>query len=507
MQQPSDLSQQPQEPHKLQSRNLRHRHRRQKRLAELYTDPGIQSTTSHHALLIDAGSTGSRLHLYEFSDRIPRADDRWTDRLRPGLSELADIEDDEKLYQALKAYLEPFCDFATTVLHAKQSEWHDFPLYLRATAGIRVLPTASRERLMKMILQVLQKEWPFRTNEQRVTILSGEQEALFDWMAVNYVIHGQEFLDGSAPTIGALDLGGASTQIAFQAQNLLSNWIPLTLPEHHYDIYAHSFLMFGMKQAMQRYSAYLKETDPCMPRNMSIDTSTAIDVDHGMEEWSTIHSSERTGDYNERKCFETVLPLLHPSSWCDFAHQGDCSFAGIYQPPIDRNMEFVAFSGYYRVWEFLGLPERSSIVELERATKRVCGLTAHELRKHNDKHAQVSEDELPTYCFQSVYAYHLLKEGYGFKDDHIIRVVRSMDNRKVDWAMGAMLYELHTDESLLIQPEDEYMTAKVSPFRSCLVLMSMALLVCSLWRHYRRHQRRSKWQPIDDEAIPFTIDV
>lgn len=64
---------------------------------------------------IDAGSTGSRMHVYEFEPRIlatkfdvaaavsgkklsfPGTESRWTERLRPGISDFADIEDDAEL--------------------------------------------------------------------------------------------------------------------------------------------------------------------------------------------------------------------------------------------------------------------------------------------------------------------------------------------------------------------------------------------------------------------------
>ncbi len=69
----------------------------------------------HLLTQIDAGSTGSRMHVYEFEPRIlanknevemavrgeklsfPGMDSRWTERLRPGLSEFAELEDEEEL--------------------------------------------------------------------------------------------------------------------------------------------------------------------------------------------------------------------------------------------------------------------------------------------------------------------------------------------------------------------------------------------------------------------------
>jgi hypothetical protein len=43
--------------------------KRQRRYQELYSNSGIESQ-SVHGLMIDAGSTGSRMHVYEFEPRV-----------------------------------------------------------------------------------------------------------------------------------------------------------------------------------------------------------------------------------------------------------------------------------------------------------------------------------------------------------------------------------------------------------------------------------------------------
>jgi len=43
--------------------------KRKKAIKKLLADPGIQDDTMH-GLMIDAGSTGSRLHVYEFKKRV-----------------------------------------------------------------------------------------------------------------------------------------------------------------------------------------------------------------------------------------------------------------------------------------------------------------------------------------------------------------------------------------------------------------------------------------------------
>ena len=88
-------------------------------------DYGIEETTVH-GLMIDAGSTGSRIHVYEFQPRVltkhhtveqavsghllsyPGTDSRWTARLRPGLGTFAyQTDDDDELLELIREYLAP----------------------------------------------------------------------------------------------------------------------------------------------------------------------------------------------------------------------------------------------------------------------------------------------------------------------------------------------------------------------------------------------------------------
>jgi Golgi nucleoside diphosphatase len=160
-----------------------------------------------HAMMIDAGSQGTRLHIYEFPARLlfhtkditqalngfkltlPTTNSRWTNRLHPGLDSLASIKEDGDLEKAMQEYLSPLLSFTKSVLSEKVDDWDQYPIYLKATGGLRTLPTQDRVRLITMVRKVFQNATfnPFQFEDERARVISGEEEAIYGWTAVNFI--------------------------------------------------------------------------------------------------------------------------------------------------------------------------------------------------------------------------------------------------------------------------------------------------------------------------------
>lgn len=68
------------------------------------------------------------------------------------------------------------------------------------------------------------------------------------------------WLNPGRPTVGALDLGGASTQITFFSQEEvedLETSMTLRLYGQNYTLYTHSYLCYGKAEALRRLLAHL----------------------------------------------------------------------------------------------------------------------------------------------------------------------------------------------------------------------------------------------------------
>jgi hypothetical protein len=185
---------------RLKKHNKKHSKKKGPRIPEPDSD-------TFHAMMIDAGSQGTRLHIYEFPERLlfhrkeitqalngyklslPTTNSRWTNRLRPGLDSLASIKEDGDLENAIEEYLSPLLNFTKSVLSEKVDDWDRYPIYLKATGGLRTLPTQDRVRLITMVRKVFHNTTfnPFQFQDERARVISGEEEAIYGWTAVNFI--------------------------------------------------------------------------------------------------------------------------------------------------------------------------------------------------------------------------------------------------------------------------------------------------------------------------------
>jgi len=456
-----------------------------------------------HGIMIDAGSSGSRLHLYEFDPRIlstsqdvedavsgikitfPYAKSRWTDRLRPGVDSFAGLPEKE-LEAALKEYLSPLLEFAKAVLHDQPREkLEQFPIFFRATAGMRVLESNDRYRVLDTIRSLFKDKsfCPFFFEDEFVRVLSGEEEAIFGWAGINFAMgtlveqsEGTGTVVNPKLTYGALDLGGASTQIAFYEpqEDIMANLFKLQIGQSkHWNIYAHSFLYFGMNEARKRFQARLASRanvdtrlvegvhNPCLPGGSKEEVRLKIHFDkNGHETFNFDPKETKDGYYqvvlkngkntsNFDECLSQTREILNLDSntWCEFAHQGRCSFNGVSMPEVPEQSEsfgeFLAFSNFYHVWDDLNLPKRASVQELYEGTKAICTMTSEEALTYSTS-IGADIETVEDLCFRSSYAYNLLTSGYGFTNDDYITATDVVGGLKVGWSLGAMLYEINT---------------------------------------------------------------
>lgn len=170
---------------------------------------GLLADGEAYSVVVDAGSTGSRVHIF----RIDRASGRLLDvhgeaevlrTTSPGLSACAENR------SLLPALLEPLLDVAATAV--PEALQPVTPVTVRATAGLRLLPGEQADSILRGVRELLAR-YRFRIGD--VEVMSGADEGTFQWLAVNALLSpGSESLCGGGGAV-VLDMGGASVQVAY----------------------------------------------------------------------------------------------------------------------------------------------------------------------------------------------------------------------------------------------------------------------------------------------------
>lgn len=249
----------------------------------------------NHAILIDAGSSGSRVHVYEFSGplnpgELPQVKpasvhDAWTMKIEPGVSSFGDHPQD------LAEYLLPLLQFALDTVKTEAAS--ETPLFLMATAGLRLLDDEERNLITSKLCEAIAL-FPFKFACENVKVISGEMEGVYGWVSANYLMNtlntASSGTSSGPKTLGFMDLGGASTQITFEVKPeshrtggiLLNLSLDKSNKGLEYHLYSASHLGFGANEARKRYihtqvanpnfmNAPHAIMDPCLPRGKTFE--------------------------------------------------------------------------------------------------------------------------------------------------------------------------------------------------------------------------------------------
>lgn len=305
---------------------------------------------------------------------------------------------------------------------------------------MRLLKPQERIRVMNAVREIFNDpaHSRFKFEHEYARVISGEEEAIYGWAGANFVLgsllqssEGSGTVSNPKLTHGALEMGGASSQISFYQDNMdiMSNLFKLQIGQgKHWNVYAHSHLCFGVNEAWGRMGAWVFTEaqgngtneglvhNPCLPGGSKLEFESSILFEDGNAVWKVdsngnptsyktlMVNQNITGDYDA--CANITYSILNKqyNTWCQFSHHGDCSFSGVYQPPLPKQSknfgEFLAFSNYYRVWTFLEIPLRSSLATLQEGARKVCSMNAEELKQWNN-HTLPEEDAMQM-CFKAV---------------------------------------------------------------------------------------------------------
>ncbi|KAF8643774.1 hypothetical protein AX16_008793 [Volvariella volvacea WC 439] len=436
----------------------------------------------HFGIVIDAGSSGSRLQIYSWRDprtiqvergsplsyTLPKVEkgtqtsEDWVYKVEPGISSFAENP------AGVANYLHPLIDHARN--HVPPSLQHETPIFLLATAGMRLLTPEQQAEILQNTCRYLVQHSNFKVDGPSevgpcgtsVRIITGEEEGLFGWIAVNYLMDG--FAGSSAEqnrtTYGFLDMGGASTQIAFEPNEEYTsdvknknNLIDVRLrllggDEVHHKVFVTTWLGYGTNKARERYVGYAIEEfersnagsaegmvpDPCLPKDLEL-AEASLHVNAANSHSNRVHHLVGTGSFEQ--CMRNASVLLNKSAPCP---DSPCLMSGVHVPPIDFSVShFIGISEYWYSSEHVfGLGGAYNFIQYERAASAFCARDWEDIMKQHERDRDhhrlggdgelvqdgkvvktgvwgpnVERSRLEMQCFKAAWIVNVLHEGLG----------------------------------------------------------------------------------------------
>uniref|UniRef100_N1QR44 Ectonucleoside triphosphate diphosphohydrolase 8 n=1 Tax=Aegilops tauschii TaxID=37682 RepID=N1QR44_AEGTA len=418
----------------------------------------LSEGSSEYYVILDCGSTGTRVYVYEWSINhndgnsfpialkplgnapkkksgklIGRAYQRM--ETEPGLSKLVHNE------TGMKKAIEPLLQMAERQI-PRRAHKHT-PVFLYATAGVRKLPTADSEWLMDKAWDVL-KNSSFSCSRDRVKIISGMEEAYYGWVALNHHLNmlGTSS-SASEMTYGSLDLGGSSLQVTFETDKAVQGdtGVGLTIGSVNHQLSAYSLSGYGLNDAFDKSVAHLVKMlggtagngkvqvkHPCLQTGyredyvcsycqpLKQDGSPSVSAKTtGKEKQGT--AVELIGAPQWKECSDLAKVTVNLSEWSNSSSGLDCNLqpcalASTFPQP---HGQFYAMSGFYVVFKFFNLTPDATLVDVLKRGQEFC-----------EKPWDVARSSVPPqpfieqYCFRAPYITSLLREGLQIKDNQVI---------------------------------------------------------------------------------------
>ena len=351
-------------------------------------------------IVVDAGSTGSKLHVYSSSSlSSPQINELYVKRIQPGIASLSRTQSDmneylSQLFQGLDV--------------------KNISLYFYATGGMRLHSQAEQEQYLELLRNWFAQHPQYQLLDARV--ISGREEGVFGWLAINNALTHSSGADVSS--VGVLDIGGASTQLVFPVQNTQNlapdDLVSAKVNNHKVNLFSHSFLGLGSTEVVKRFQDQVL----CMPQNYPI--SNYISGSGDAYACEQLIANKINEDYGINQRISKVVATNTVDRWYTL---GSVS-------ALIKNKPFV-FSQDQITAQSL----------IEQGDRSVCHADWAEL------HSQYFSNEyMKNNCLLSAYYYALTVDSYTFNPSQPVYIMPTQDEQ--DWSVGVLLFHIFHNDSL-----------------------------------------------------------
>ncbi|CAI5759519.1 unnamed protein product [Candida verbasci] len=445
----------------------------------------------NYGIVIDSGSSGSRIQIYKWINPINQKlstknqsilqsppkiiqEKNWTKKITPGISTFNSKSKFKKIWSN---HYSDLMKFASEII--PESKHYETPVFILSTAGMRLLPEKISSQILKETCISIQQNTNFYLPncENFVQIIDGSSEGLYGWIGLNYLMNTfNNYVEGDSTheSIGFMDMGGASTQIAFVPSSIeeiekhnddLSKVVIRNIngETQVWNAFVATWLGFGANEARKRFLNQLIQlsiinknddniiNDPCLPKGATL---------------NYIYDYKGyliNGIGNYEMCIKTIYPLLMKTIPCK---EEPCLFNGIHGPKLNfKQDKFVGISEYwYTANDIFHSGGEYNFKVFNKKVKEFCESNWDQIliNSQNGDYSNLDPNiYLVDACFKASWVMNILHEGFelpriGFEvgedddqklDDsdkvtnvHVpFKSADSVEGEELSWTLGRIL--------------------------------------------------------------------
>ncbi|PNT62744.1 hypothetical protein BRADI_4g07680v3 [Brachypodium distachyon] len=369
-----------------------------------------------YAVIFDAGSTGTRVHVFRFDTKM----------------ELVEIGDDIKVFAKVEPGLSSYAgrpeEAADSILPLLQKAKSVVPRWLMrrtavklgATAGLRLTGDEKAEQILEAAKDVIHTKSKFQYDPSWINVLEGSQEGSYLWVALNHLL---DKLGGDyGKTVGVIDLGGGSVQMAYDISEDAAATAPV-VPDGKDPYLPKKYTLIPGVRFSRRTKSCLEFTKA----RRSVYSHVGFGLDY-------LH-------YGAMASRAEIFKAKNgPTSYCMLrGFVGEYSYNGV-QFDATASPQGAA---YGKCREDVGLIDseatsgKTTPAAFGSAAEKICAMSFEETKA---AYTRVRASDAPYICMDLVYQYSLLVDGFGLEPMKEITVAQKVKHGEyfleAAWPLG-----------------------------------------------------------------------
>ncbi|OHS92946.1 hypothetical protein TRFO_12123 [Tritrichomonas foetus] len=401
-----------------------------------------------YSLIIDAGSTATRIASYYWDETIESSEVKVFENPNNSKPKSINIPLSNAIHDvnAIPRIFSAMLDWAKAQI--PPDAYKDTTIDVYGTSSMRQLTASEQRTIMKSVRAYLQDDGTFSMDDFACRVLSTTEESSFLWVALNTLLG---TIDTQPRKIASLEIASqnAAFGVNIDSTKNIKQWVSsIIFPTESFEIFVPVYEGLGVDEIILNHTVSLASaagksqiSSPCFLKGYT---------------GNILHFTV-TGEGNYEKCYEDLSenPLI--KSKCPAT---DCMFNGVPRVPYDI---LYGLSTLYYTRTFFGLDERAKVSEYVAKGKEYCS------KDFSTVQSQYPDNEyISRYCIYVAFMTNFLQRGLGVTDATDLRVTDSINGQPISYTLGIVLAQ---------QKKMEYAQNPLKWYELLVVILFFAIFV------------------------------